>query len=102
MSGRLALEPELVARPAEERHQPRFDGLAKGLIVHKADHEDAMRLMILNHRGDQSTLLAEIEFHSSIPTKKPTWLSAGSLRFQNLIRMPPITNCARDGGDARP
>ena len=84
MPGRLALEPKLIARSTEKRHETTLNRLAKRLVVHEADHQDAMGLMVLNDCGNQSALLAEIEFHSSIPTKKPAWLSAGCHSFSEI------------------
>ena len=101
VAGGFAFQPQLVARAAEERGVTGFHGLAERLVVHKADHEDAARGVILNDGRDQAVEFAEIEIHVSIPIKKPAKLSAGSCSLQKFVRLPPIARDADDGGDGR-
>ena len=65
VAGAFALEPELVARAAVEGGEAGFDGLAEGLFIHEADHEDAAGGVILNDGGDQAVRFFEIEIHRS-------------------------------------
>src|ERR1035438_10060096 len=54
VAGAFALEPQLAAGAAPEGGKTGFDGLAKGFLVHEADHEDASAGMILDDGGDEA------------------------------------------------
>jgi len=79
VTGSFAFEPQFIARSAKERDVARFDGFPKRFCVHEADHQNAVGLVILNDGGYQAALLAVIQFHLSMPIKKPAWKIGGRL-----------------------
>src|SRR6185436_13954655 len=78
---------------AEEGGVPGLDGLAKGFFVHEANHQDALRGVVLNHRGDQSVHLFEIQIHTHKKARREfNRLRASFLKFasESLEVRPPI------------
>ena len=64
VAGAFALDPQLLARAAEERDVPRSKSFVEGLLVHVAHHQNALCLVILDDRGDQSVLFIEVELET--------------------------------------
>jgi hypothetical protein len=84
MARRFTFHPELIARAAEERDEAGFNGLAKRLLVHEADHQHAPGLLVLNDGGEDAVEFREVEIHLSIPIKKPaSWIGGLDVRFRN-------------------
>ena len=61
MAGALALGPEFLARPAEERDVPGFNSFIESGLVHIANHQDAAGSGVLDYSGNQAVLLIEVE-----------------------------------------
>src|SRR5262249_43945200 len=94
---RLALEPQLVAGAAEEGGVSGLDGLAKRLLVHEADHQDALRGVVLNNRRDQAVHFLEIQIHTHKKARREfNRLRASFLKFalESLEVRPPIEKMA--------
>ena len=64
VAGAFAFHPELLARAAKEGDEAGFYGLAEGLFVHVADHEDTACRGVLHDSGDESVRLGKIEIHT--------------------------------------
>ena len=79
VAGGFTLQPELVARAAEEGGEAGFDGLPKCLFVHEADHQHAAGGVVLNDGGDEAVEFCEIQIHK-IPKRKSPPVSRGLVR----------------------
>src|SRR5580658_11212025 len=106
MAGPFAFHPQLISGAAVEGDEAGGAGQAEGLVVHEADHEDAMRGRVLYDRGDQAVEFAVIETHfcdrsPDRAIKKPAGTAAGILSFdlQNRIKPRPARYRSPDGGD---
>ena len=58
--------PQAVFRTAEESHLSRFHGLLVGFLVHEAQHQHFLCVVILDDGRNQAIHFLEIQFHNSL------------------------------------
>ena len=84
--GAFALEPQFLARAAEECGEAGFDCLAERFFVHVADHEDASRGVVLNDRRDEAVEFPEIQIHIDKRKARDLFGAAGLFAQVQTIR----------------
>ena len=91
MTGCLALDPQLISRPAPIRRLARLARFQPGISVHIGKHENLPCVNVLNYHGHESAAFFKINFDHQLISVSPNlhpYVQLSALRNDESLRSP--------------